>query len=296
MVEKPRHEKWGCDRVLYITSLTKTCCSWFHAQLLEGVLQHHLHVLCIGLPEELKKAIVELKKDEQWLQADSQEFAEELEGLQKEVEEANEQADIATCAMHEAFSPTLSTTSNVTPTQDNPQPNSYPFIDDDNEMIDLDSDFVPLDSEIFMFSNSELAAIHNCISNISLPTWVGRPPSNFGNKSHRKLKAHELLSLFSTIFPLIILEFWYSPTAMQTQKNHLECFHHLVSAMNITCSFKTSNEEADQYTHHYIEYQKLIPVLFPQSHSLPNHHFAMHGGSQLKYWGPNPPISKFSGK
>ena len=266
---------------------------------LEGVLQHHLRVLwCIGLPEEIKKVAVELEKDEQWSQADSHESAEELEGLQKAAEEANEQADVEAHTMRS--SPTLSTASNVTPTQDDPQLNPYAFMDvdngDDDEMIDSDSDFVPLDSETFTFSDSELAAIRDCISNISLPTWVGRPPSNLGNKSHRKLKAHELLSLFSTIFPLIIPEFWYSPAAMQTQKNQLECFHHLVSATNITCSFKTSNEEADWYTHHYIEYRKLIPALFPQSHSLPNHHFAMHAGSQMKYWGPNPPISEFSGE
>ena len=196
---------------------------------LEGVLQHHLRVLWhIGPPEELKKAIVELKKDEQWSQANSQESAKKLEGLQKEAEEANKQADAAACAMQDSPSPTLSTASNVTPTQDNLQPNPYPFMDvdngdDDDETIDSDSNFISLDLEMFTFSDSELAAIRNCISNISLPTWVGRPPSNLGNKSHGKLKAYELLSLFSMIFPLIIPEFWYSPTAMQTQKNHLEC-------------------------------------------------------------------------
>ena len=146
---------------------------------LEGVLQHHLRVLWrIGPPEELKKAVVELEKDEQWSQADSQESAEELEGLQKEAEEANEQADAAAHAMRDSPSPTLSTASNVTPTQDNPQPNPYPFMDvdngdDDDETIDSDSDFIPLDSETFTFSDSELAAIRDCISNISLPTWVG---------------------------------------------------------------------------------------------------------------------------
>ena len=146
---------------------------------LEGVLQHHLRVLwCIGPPEELKKAVVELEKDEQWSQADSQESAEELEGLQKEAEEANEQADVAARAMRDSPSPTLSTASNVTPTQDNPQPNPYPFMDvdngnDDDETIDSDSDFIPLNSETFTFSDSELAAIRDCISNISLPTWVG---------------------------------------------------------------------------------------------------------------------------
>ena len=86
---------------------------------LEGVLQHHLHILwCIGLPEEVKKITVKLEKDEQWSQADSHESAEELEGLQKEAEEANEQADVEAHAMWS--SPMLLTRSNVTPTQEDP--------------------------------------------------------------------------------------------------------------------------------------------------------------------------------
>ena len=64
---------------------------------LEGILQHHLRILWrIGVPEEVKKTVVELEKDEQWSQVDSQESAKELEGLQ---EEAEEQADAAACAM-----------------------------------------------------------------------------------------------------------------------------------------------------------------------------------------------------
>ena len=91
-----------------------------------GVLQHHLCVLWyIGLPEEVKKITVKLEKDEQWLQANSHELAEELEGLQKEAEEANEQADVEAHTMWS--SPTLSTRSNVTPTQEDPQPNPYAF-------------------------------------------------------------------------------------------------------------------------------------------------------------------------
>ena len=274
---------------------------------LEGILKHHLHVLwCIGLPDEVEKAADELKKDEQWSEADTLESADELLELEEEAAEAER--------VTRRLSSTLSTTSHVTPTQDDPHPNPYPYMDvpndgdaqdnpqpNPNTPMDVDNDdddpddpdFVPADSG---FSSSELAAIRDCISNISLPTWVGRPPSNLGNKSHGKLKAHEFLSLYSAIFPLIIPEFWHSPTATETQTKYLECFHHLVSATNITCSFRTSNEEADRYTHHYTEYRKLTAALFPDSHSQPNHHWAMHVGSQLKYWGPNPPISEFFGE
>ena len=48
-----------------------------------------------------------------------------MRGLQKEAEEANEQADAAARAMQDSPSPTLLTASNVTPTQDNLQPNLY---------------------------------------------------------------------------------------------------------------------------------------------------------------------------
>ena len=46
--------------------------------------------------------------------------------------------------------------------------------------------------------------IQSCIHDVQLLTWVQRPPSNLGEPSHGKLKAHELLVLFSVIFPLVI--------------------------------------------------------------------------------------------
>ena len=45
--------------------------------------------------------------------------------------------------------------------------------DGDDETIDSNSNFVPLNSETFMFSDTELTAIRDCIANISLPTWAG---------------------------------------------------------------------------------------------------------------------------
>jgi hypothetical protein len=56
----------------------------------------------------------------------------------------------------------------------------------------------------FAFTESELQEIINCIQNITLPTWDQRPPINIGEPSHGKLKAHEYLSLFTCIFPLVI--------------------------------------------------------------------------------------------
>ncbi|KDR65037.1 hypothetical protein GALMADRAFT_82353, partial [Galerina marginata CBS 339.88] len=141
-----------------------------------------------------------------------------------------------------------------------------------------------------------LQAIRTGIRDVSLPTWVQRPPTNLGEAQHGKLKAYEYLTLFIWIFPLIIPEIWYSIQASDHDHDQLECFHHLVSATNIVSSFTTSFAKADEYTHHYTHYRILVQKLFPHFPSKPNHHYAMHNGNLMKRWGPLPCLSENFGE
>ncbi|KAJ7243315.1 hypothetical protein C8J57DRAFT_1191865 [Mycena rebaudengoi] len=136
--------------------------------------------------------------------------------------------------------------------------------------------------------------IRSCIRDVKLPTWVGRPPSNLGEASHGKLKAQELLVLFTVIFPLIIPEIWWKEGNTETRL--LENFHDLVACTNIISSFSTSDSEADRDMEHYIRYRTSKDELFPDFPSVPNHHFAMHNGDQMKFWGPLPLLSEFPGE
>jgi hypothetical protein len=187
-----------------------------------------------------------------------------------------------------------SSSSSSTPTATNFH--SLPYSYDDNDDNDDDPDYVPVDVARFSFKETELQAIRDCIQDITLPTWVHRPPTNLGEKRHGKLKAHEYLSLFTCIFPLIVPEFWYTPTATDTHRDHFLCFYHLVTATNIISAFKTSNADADAYTNHYIQYRTAIQHLFPYRAEKPNHHYAMHNGALLKYWGPLASFSEFPGE
>ncbi|KAJ6485979.1 hypothetical protein C8R45DRAFT_931002 [Mycena sanguinolenta] len=166
-----------------------------------------------------------------------------------------------------------------------PTPDTYlgiPPLDSHHE----EDEFEILDElGMFNFSSVELGAIRTCIRNISLPTWVARPPGNLGEASHGKLKAYEYLVLFTVIFPCIIPEFWWGKG--DTAMKFLENFHNLVACTNILSSFSTSNMEADIYTDRYTQYRRALPHLFPiKFKSVPNHHFAMHNGPLLKFWGP----------
>jgi hypothetical protein len=163
-------------------------------------------------------------------------------------------------------------------------------LDDDEEVIDFNI------TGIFNFSPAQLGQIRTCIRDISLPTWVARPPKNLGESKHGKLKAYEYLMLFTVIFPLVIPELWYGEDPLQTKL--LENFNDLVASTNIISSFSTSNTEADQFTAHYVQYRAALPQLFPlpEFHSLPNHHFAMHNGALLKFWGPLAALNEFAGE
>jgi hypothetical protein len=267
---------------------------------LEGILEDHLRILWgIGVPDDVQKATGEIEQDEKFSESDVSDSASELDGLREEAEEAAEKA--ANAMQEDPPSPTPSQTSTLsssaTPTLSDYQQNAYQFdVPDADENDDNDPDYVDPAVLFFHFSDSQIAAIRNCIAEIGLPTWVQRPPANLGEKAHGKLKASELLTLFSCIFPLIIPEFWHLPEATNLDRLHLESFHHLISATNIVCSFKTSNQDADTYTHHYVQYRLSIRNLFPQFKQRPNHHMAMHNGAQMKYWGPLPSLSEFPGE
>ncbi|EJD41112.1 hypothetical protein AURDEDRAFT_47799, partial [Auricularia subglabra TFB-10046 SS5] len=140
----------------------------------------------------------------------------------------------------------------------------------------------------------QLVDIRKCIADLVLPTWVERPPVNLGEKSHGTLKAAVWLTLFVVVFPLKLLEFWAKPQATQREKLLLDNFYELVAATNIVASFTTSNADADAYQQHYLKYCRGLQSLFSSSHSVPNHHYAMHNPDMLKFWGPLPPLSEFA--
>jgi hypothetical protein len=284
---------------------------------LEGILQHHLRALWgIGRDEKESQKVNELEEDEQWNEEDVLDSADELDDLFQEAAENNFEAAMAMQHTPPPMSPSPSssftdtpTTSSLTlsetldsslsstpmPTQSHPNPYAYDRGGDDDDDKD-DADYVPIDGLPFSFTDTELQAIRDCIRDVTLPTWIQRPPINLGELSHGKLKAQEYLTLFTCIFPLIIAEFWYITTATNFHRQHFHCFYHLVAATNIIAAFKTSNADADAYTQHFIQYRTAIQHLFSYRPSKPNHHYAMHNGLLLKYWGPLASFSEFPGE
>ncbi|PPQ92325.1 hypothetical protein CVT25_008507 [Psilocybe cyanescens] len=254
---------------------------------LEDILQHQLRNLWgLGRDEKEKEKLKELEKEEYWTEEDVSDSADELEELLAEVSihelhKQNMDQSLLESENDMDVEMDQSGSRNITPTPQNYHPYSF---DDDLEDPD-DPDYILIDdSVIFKFTDNQVQSIRDCIHDISLPTWAQHPPTNLGELSHAKLKAHEYLTLFSVINATVL------------EQQHFKCFYDLIAATNIISSFKTSNTAADKFMEHYIQYHTSVQQLFPYRAEKPNHHYAMHYGLLLETWGPMVSFSEFPGE
>ncbi|KAJ6535734.1 hypothetical protein B0H19DRAFT_963643 [Mycena capillaripes] len=168
--------------------------------------------------------------------------------------------------------------------------------EDDDEDDQADDENAIYDSEKpsrRVFESDSMAIIHAGLAGVVIPVWIDRPPVNLGEKAHGKLKADNWFVLFTIFFPLIIPELWHHPSSSRRDNKLLDNFHDLIGATNILCSYTTSPAEADDYVKIYLDYLQSSKSLFPGLTTRPNHHYAIHNGDQMKWWGPLIKLSEF---
>jgi hypothetical protein len=259
---------------------------------LEGILQHQLRVLWgIGRTKAALKEITEMENDETASSSelsDNSDWQGSQHGSTSGLTDDLTHMDVDQDVRMDVDQPSYPDTSR-TPT---PTPESISLsLDDESESDEVNT---PTPSnKFFNFTVEELKMIRSCIRDVHLPTWVQRPPTNLGEAKHGKLKAHELLVLFSVIFPLIIPKLWWGGN--EQQERLFQSFCDLVCSTNIIAAYSVTNAEADVYTEHYIKYRASIQQLYGFG-SKPNHHYAMHNGDLLKFWGPLSLLSEFPGE
>jgi len=81
-----------------------------------------------------------------------------------------------------------------------------------------------------------MSRIRSGLAAVTIPSWLERPPTNLGEKSHGKLKADMWRILFTVFLPLILPELWHDasmPDQLDHSKLLLENFHSLVYCTNI---------------------------------------------------------------
>ncbi len=127
--------------------------------------------------------------------------------------------------------------------------------------------------------------IRTDIENTYLPSWLERPPLNFGSPSHGKLKADHWRTVCTISMVITLIRLWSSSAASAADRRILDNFLHLVTAVDLATRRSMDPERARLFDEHMLAYLRSLRELF--EHDLvPNHHLSLHLATCLLLFGP----------
>ncbi|KAJ4492192.1 hypothetical protein C8J55DRAFT_556633 [Lentinula edodes] len=140
----------------------------------------------------------------------------------------------------------------------------------------------PLDPlpRVVIASDKVLQTVQKAIREISVPSWIVRPPSDMGLQQAGTLKADHWRVLFNIHLPLALISMWGkgSPSAVD---NAAEMVPVLETSMHLTCvsilmtrnslSPKTRDQFRSSLREHILGLKQIFPGFI-----LPTHHLAFH--------------------
>ena len=118
-----------------------------------------------------------------------------------------------------------------------------------------------------ILDGTTLREIRKDIKNTFLPTWMERPPSNFGSISHGKLKADQWRVVCTVSLLITLVRLWGSSAKPLDQKV-LQNFVHLVTAVDVANRRSMTKRRIELYYEQTYLYLRGLRELFEHSLSL----------------------------
>lgn len=156
------------------------------------------------------------------------------------------------------------------------------FVLEDDERDDQGPDlssFSVLDAEV-------LGEVRADLQKTSLPSWLERPPHNFGSPSHGKLKADQWRTVCSVSLIITLVRLWGVTSAGIRDKAVLKNFTDMVIAVKWGTRRSISPERIAIYSSHMKSYLESLKELFGEGLIVPNHHLSLHLVECLRSFGP----------
>lgn len=124
------------------------------------------------------------------------------------------------------------------------------------------------------------------IAAVTLPSWIERPPANFGSPSHGKVKADHWRTVCIVSLVITLVHLWGHSHAEEWEKKILNNFLHLVIAVEHVTKRSVNYDWVSIYERHMLQYLISIKEIDPQHDFVPNHHLSLHLGDCLCNFGP----------
>jgi hypothetical protein len=145
------------------------------------------------------------------------------------------------------------------------------------------------DSPSVVFGSKEIREIRTDMARLVLPSWMSKPPPDFGSPSRGKLKADIWRTMCTICLPITLIRCWGIPASGEDSRKLriVKNFMDLVQAVILATSRAVSTRHADQCMSLMQRYQEGVVKLFPEKHKdKPNLHAALHLPGLLLKYGP----------
>jgi hypothetical protein len=130
--------------------------------------------------------------------------------------------------------------------------------------------------------------IHEDIQRISLPSWIGRVPSDLGSASHGGLSQDALRTTVTVVLVSSLVRIWGPQLLGSRERQLLENFLDFSVATDLALMRKLKIVQIDGFHELWLKYLRGVQKLFPHHGLTPNQHISLHLRTTLKNYGPAP--------
>lgn len=121
---------------------------------------------------------------------------------------------------------------------------------------------------------------------MSLPSWIGRVPSNLGSSQHGKLSADEWRTTCTVILVVSLTRQWGNKPLESRERKMLVNFIDLVVATKLAMMRTLTLDRIDAFHNRMLKYLQGSRELYPVHGLRPNQHISLHLKPMLENFGP----------
>lgn len=143
-------------------------------------------------------------------------------------------------------------------------------------------------AEAHVLGKSIMDAVATDMKRTQVPSWISRPPVNWGSPRRGKLSANhwEVIGTIHLVFTLIRL--WGGIHRTERQWEMLQNYMDLIQSIIILNLKAVRPIDIQSYDFYILRHLNRYKELYPHARINPIHHAALHAGELLEEFGPIP--------
>lgn len=135
---------------------------------------------------------------------------------------------------------------------------------------------------------SVMLAVSSDMKRTQVPSWITRPPIDWGQPRRGKLSANhwEVICTIHLVFTLIRL--WGGDSGTERQQEMLKNYMDLIQATRILTMKSLARVDVETFRGYILQHLLDYKRLYPNAKINPIHHAALHADEKLEEFGPLP--------